>query len=47
MVRNTGAFEVNQPEGSGLRVRLKASEAKSPTRTAGRRHRGASVKTTD
>ncbi|WP_425311754.1 hypothetical protein [Microvirga massiliensis] len=47
MVRNTGAFEVNQPEGSGLRVRLKASEAKSPPRKAGRRRRGAGTKTTD
>ena len=37
LVRNTGAFEVVQPETGGLRVRPKPQEAKVPAKKQARR----------
>jgi uncharacterized LabA/DUF88 family protein len=37
LVRKTGAFEVVQPEGGGMRVRLRSNAAKSPTSKGNRR----------
>jgi hypothetical protein len=44
LVRNTDAFEVSQSEGSGLRVRPKSAQAKSPTKKGSGRHRASATK---